>query len=257
VKSYLEATYFLCDLFEDQIDEGALKGSESTYISSILSFTKLVTLDYVDEEVETSRKIPKNKRLPFYRVQPFLADILAHLSATDEHVYDYCIELCRTNALAGVPLPYLLRIFSSQVLSQDVCRPSRRSRPVKKIWMEQLLFYHAALEVTRVYGLFLTRNDEGSNKHSACDALAEALTICGRPTTYSEIKYLAVHPDRTAFRSQAEAFFKISKRWSGSNSDGAVLIPDGSEKWERAAIDDVLDIWGDDFITELISPSDS
>lgn len=256
MKSYLQATYFLCDLLEDRIDGKVLKGSDSTYISAILSFTGLVTLDWIDETVETKLNVCKNKRFPFYRVQPFLADILARLAESDEHVYDYCVNLCSTNSISGMSLPYTLRVFASRVLGGDIARPTKSSRPIKKNWMEQLLLYHAALEVSKLYGLYLTRNDEGSNKYSACDAVAEALTICGRPTKYSEIKYLVVHPDRGAFRTQAEAFFKVSKRWGGISENSLILLQNNNQHWEDVAMEDVIDIWGGNFLLELLSPND-
>jgi len=58
------------------------------------------------------------------------------------------------------------------------------------------------LETRDGFGLTLTRNDEAKHKMSVCDALAEALTVCGRKTTYAEIKKLYVHRDFARFRKE-------------------------------------------------------
>ena len=68
-----------------------------------------------------------------------------------------------------------------------------------------------------------TRNDEPRSKHSACDAMAEALTVCGRKTNYTELKNLMVATNKKRFRDE---FLACSNMWRWRNIRG--LDPDAT-----------------------------
>ncbi len=239
---YRNATNYVCDRVEELIVDGKIDYPESTVGDSILGFSKNIQQNHRQlNAFETAEQHDKSFTL-YFEVQPHIANLLVNLALSEESFFDYCLEICSTNLRSDMPLPEGLRIFASAVLSGHAKRPKRRSRPRKKNWLELGLLWSLTLELVADYGLKLTRNDEGSNKHSACDAVAEALTVCGRETSYTEIKNLMVHPDKEQLRKEFVASRKMMVRWASFDPPKNALNPSSKIGWDKTVYEDVLDI---------------
>jgi hypothetical protein len=108
--------------------------------------------------------------------------------------------------------------------------------------LEKEYLWRPTHKLVQDYDLLLTRNDASSNRTGACDAVAEALTVCGRKTSFTEIKNLMVHPDNQRFREEFEATRKIVSRLDKANTPKNALAPGYGEFWIDASRKDVLDI---------------
>ena len=76
--------------------------------------------------------------------------------------------------------------------------------------METSFLYSLGTTARDQFDLNLTRNDVSDHRQSACDALSEALGICGCKKSYSEIKRLFVHSDYERFREEAA---RVGEAW--------------------------------------------
>jgi len=239
---YRQATNYACDVVEKDVNsDGTLDFPESTFADSIFCFS---------EHIELKRKHALNRLHPNYEdsevsywaVQPFIGYYLYSLAKLDGVFFDYLAELCAQNILAQVTLHEPLNQFAQQILVGKITRPSKANRPRKKNWMEMCFLWSLTLELVDDYGLKLTRNDEGSNRSSACDAVAEALTVCGHKKTYFQMKNLMVHPDQAQRRKEFEVSRRIHNRWQNVDAPQNALAPEFSKFWFSAAEADVLDI---------------
>lgn len=243
MRSYQKATTYVCDLVEDDIDQdGNLNYPESTFADTVLSHSEHIRvakrklLNRLHSDYEESE-------ISYYETNSPIGFYLAALAVTEPEFYDYCREICATNIGAGLQLDEPFRTFATGVLKGTNARPTKRSRPRKKNWAEKSLLWSITKDVVEQFDLKLTRNDDGaSGSHSACDAVAEALTVCGRKTLYSEIKNLMVHPDNSRFRSEFDASFRIAQRWHNADAPQNALAEGYFEYWEAAAKADVMDI---------------
>jgi hypothetical protein len=137
---------------------------------------------------------------PIFTGSEYLAAKLVEKAWEVPEVYDLCALLARSSFDAKAYIHEPFAGFISEVLGGRA-RPKRRGTPPQPKWPEREMLWSLAKQVEQNFGLLLTRNDE-SKEASACDAVAEALTWCGRETAYSEIKNLFVHPDFAGFRQQ-------------------------------------------------------
>lgn len=254
MKNYPNATGELCDFFEDMIVDGNFRFEESSFLATILLSANLIkTAPIESKHVSTA----SGKMLRGYVIHPIAMRILVALAETDNSCFDCCAEICSFNIIANVDLPLELRGFASRVLYGDLTRPSKSSRPIKKNWLELSTVYLATLMARDTFDLFLTRNDEGHNKYSACDAVAEALTICGRETKYSEIKYLAVHPDKKKLREQVQVMLKLNKRLEKISASDIALNTDETILAQQETLGAVLDIMNAYFTDAQINALDT
>ncbi|NND21704.1 MAG: hypothetical protein HKO14_06415 [Silicimonas sp.] len=189
IRRYPDATRWLCDQVEDVIVDGRLDFPESTYEEMRIGQQIGVEWSGADGKAH-------------YSVSDDAARRLAVWSSKSAGYFDAVARICATNIGQGAPLPFALRAFVSSVLVGETCRPRVGHRQPKKNWMERAFLFGLGRSACEKFGLTLTSNDEAGHAHSACDALAEALTICGRTTKYGEIKRLFVHRDFARFREE-------------------------------------------------------
>lgn len=239
MKDFRAATNYVCDAVEDLIDsKGNFTMGPSTFAESILQYSDLIETKYIPTESRNGELVD----FPYHVLQPNVSDYLVALAYLDEGFFDYCLSICSRNIWANVPLELPLRHFASDVLTGTISRPTKRSRPRKRNWAEKSYFWRLTLNVVDEFGLTPTRNDEGSTRRSACDAVAEGLTVCGRKTSYSEIKNLMVHPDYAKLRSEFEAMQRIANRWRDVSKPEKSTAPNYRDFWSYAARADVMDI---------------
>jgi len=241
MRDYQKATAYVCDTIEHAINvDGRLIGAESTFAEYVFQFSEVygVRIVYPEDVIDNDEM----RGECYYSVHPLLAPILVNLAELDEGFFDYCLIICACNLRLGYPLEPSLGVFSSRVLQGYIKRPTKRSRPRNREWTEKFRMWMLVQDVSQQFALNVTRNDEVSGRYSACDAVAEGLTVCGRITKYSEIKNLMTHPDYKRLRMECEAAFAVMQR-SNDLSQSEVL--DGGVR-DLAIIDaleaDVLDI---------------
>ncbi len=198
--SYQDATRWACDQVEEKIVDGRLDFPECTFAETLIEVA--AGLELVQPEDAES----------YYLVTEQLAEHLWLLSMENDEFFDFCARMCATNLLADAPLPECLRIFASQVLSGDLKRPTPPNRPRTRNWLEQMFLWSTIKGIEQKFDLNITRNDVPASSYSACDVMAEALTVCGRKTKYSEIKNLMVHKNSQRFREEILAYVQIGRR---------------------------------------------
>ena len=226
MKSYLDATRWACDQVEERIVDGELEFPECTFADAVVEYS--AGIEWVQPEDEDAPS--------FYVVTDQMAAQLWRLAAQSYEFFDLCKKICAYNLYANAELPKCLRIFVFEVFEDRLKRPTPRHRVRDRNFLEQIFLWSTTKDITRRFGLPLTRNDV-SPSHSACDAMAEALSICGRKTNYTEIKHLMVHPDKKRLRDEFLASIRI-----GSRKNIRGLDPDATA--EARALETVRDILG-------------
>lgn len=242
MNNYRRATNHACDMVEPVVGEnGELDFPESTFADSVFHHSKQLDIRYAKT---LNRLHPEydDSGAPFINVTPVIGYYLVALAMAESEFFDYCAQICSMNLNAGVPLVEPLNTFAGDVLIGKLTRPKKRSRPRKKDWLEKSFLWSLTLELVEDFQLKPTRNDESPNKDSACDAVAEALTVCGCKTTYTEIKNLMVHSDSARLRQEFEVSKKIFHRWHNATPPENALSPEYFNFWKEAAKKDVLDI---------------
>ncbi len=241
LKTYREASNYACDCVEKNIKDGKLNFPESTFADSVFLYSKLIEAAYA-KPLNKLHPDYEKVECPYYQFKPGIEFFLVLLANRDNEFFDALTDICATNVFAQVPLKPPLNNFAAQVLTGLTKRPPKAARPRKKDWMEKNYLWSLTLELVVDYGLSLTRNDATYDSKSACDAIAEALTICGRKTNYSEIKNLMVHPDFARRRREFEASRSIFFRMYAEDAPQNALDPKYWDYWERAAEEAVVDI---------------
>ncbi|SFL39646.1 hypothetical protein [Shimia haliotis] len=244
MNNYRKATNYACDMVETNIDaEGELDFPSSTFADSVFHYSEHIVLK---KKHLFNRMHPsyEQSEVSYWEIQPFVGFYLWALAELDCEFFDYLVEVCATNIAAKVILLEPLNDFAANALKGELVRPRKARRPRKKDWLAKSFLWSLTLELVEDFDLELSRNDESPNQFSACDAVAEALTVCGRTTKYTEIKNLMVHPDRARRRKEFEVSRAIYSRWRNIDAPRNALAPEFSEFWQEAAKRDVLDILG-------------
>jgi hypothetical protein len=237
----MDATRYLCDAFEDKISNGILNFPESTFASYIVNISGGFKLEKNLWIPETPNQIhPSGGNA--YVIEEFTAIYLTSLAFQVDEFYDVCAQLCAHNISFWAPLPPTMRTFAEDVLLGNISRPSKRSRPRKKNWLERYYLWSTTLEVGRLFNLKLTKDPDLSDRDSASHAVAEALTVCGRPTTYDEIKRLMVHPDNSRLRKEFNAAERICLRWQTRDVPQFESQNEYVMFWKKTASQDAKDI---------------
>lgn len=243
MRNYLAATTYLCDIVEDDIKDGHLNFPESTFADSILGYSQGIKIARFESPISLGND-DSAAPLRQYQVEEHTAIYLVGLALQIDEFFDYCARIAGHNIAMGAYLPKPLRYFSEGVLTGRISRPAKRSRPRKKNWMERNFIWSITLDAKERFGLALLKDPDLSNSDSACHAVAEALTICGRKTGYDEIKRLMVHSENARLRAEFEAAKRIFFRWEQRPVPRNALSPVYAPFWENAAREDVLDILG-------------
>ncbi|WP_157057336.1 hypothetical protein [Loktanella sp. 3ANDIMAR09] len=195
--NFRAATMFVCDEVDDLIKNGSFALPESSVMDAFLirasgvanacikmeSFTNAARLESVEFEIKSQ-----------------IATIIVELADRNAEAFDVCAKLSAELLSSGAEMPPPLRDFASKILLGSLKRPTLANRPAKKIFLETYFIWLLVNCVSEKFGLTRTRNDEGSPTLSACDAVAESLSWCGRSTKYSEVKNILVHPSKRKLR---------------------------------------------------------
>jgi hypothetical protein len=211
--NYSEATKKLCDLFEDRIVDGELKIQSQ-------SFAEVIMYNFPGFEWQTDGKFGSR-----YVVAEPVARMLIKLARLDYRFYDLCVDICVCNMDPQSPLPDALSFFTIEVLRGKWLRPRKRGVERKRTWLRDAFLFSHLHSTARVFGLELTRND-ASPRISACDAVAEALTVCGCETSFNNLKELLVHSDTKLFRAEMDLVEGVQNDLFGSKAVEDWLRPE-------------------------------
>ena len=187
--------------------DGRLDFPESTYEQMLVSFQ--VGVDH-----------STNALLPGYLVTEDAAERIVKWAAETSGYFEAVAQICATNLELGTSLPQPLRTFASQVLRGQFRQPKIRHRPRNRDWMEKAFLYSWGFSAHLNFDLTLTRNDVTESRRNACDALSEALGVCGCPRSYSQIKRLFVHKDYARFREENS---RVGQAWQKKQSVKQVI----------------------------------
>lgn len=114
---------------------------------------------------------------------------LVDLAGQSPHAFDAAAYVAGHLVAIGCAVPLPLRLFAAQVLTGEIKRPPQRGRPRSEDVLLKAQQYALALFTHKNGDVPLARNDI-SKTFSACDAVADAFTKCGRRTTYESMKSL-------------------------------------------------------------------
>jgi hypothetical protein len=197
--NYQRAYQWISDQVKDQIIGGRFKLPDTTF--GVVRLLEEWGFDCIDDH---GRSV--------YSGTDELAEKMAERAWQDPEVFEICCYLCSNSQVIGRPLPRAFELFSAAVL-RIAARPARKGRPPTR-WLERERIFNLAKEVSATFGLPLTRN-EASSAISAADVVAEALTHCGRPTSFEEVRRLLISPQAKAFRDEVEELAKVRARTAG------------------------------------------
>lgn len=242
-RKYPQATNFVCDMVEELIEDGELDFPESTFADAVGLHSQGIRFRQTKSNC-IQKHLTGAEHTSYYEIDDYLASHLVEFAREKHEFFDFCAHICATNLLSSMPLPFPLTLFGAKLLKGEISRPNPRHRPRASVWLEQSFLWSLTIDVKRLFDLKLTRNDEVSAQISACDAVAEGLTFCGRKTRYSEIKNLMVHPDKAQLRKEFEATSRMFLRSRSTKKILNALHPDFTEEQIKRAIEDVMDING-------------
>lgn len=240
MSQYQEAETYVCDVVEDLIMDGDLSFPSYTFADAVGSFSRGV-------KQVTHRTAINPDGAAAYLVDESAAAFIVGFAQDDYRFFDLCIDIVSTNVAVGAQMPSPLRHFAASVLRNQFKRPSPRHRPRKANWLEKNFLFSLTQQVTDDFQLTITRNDvphpdSATAYQSACDAVANGLTVCGRQTKYHEIKNLMVHPDNARLRSEFRAAGRIWRRGK-TDLPGNALRPDYWDHRTELTKSDARDIW--------------
>ena len=117
-------------------------------------------------------------------------EILADLAVQGQAPRDLLKEIVSTKLLCGKPLTDVERRFEGEELVGLLPQVSKKvgKKAGKYFWRDAVAVL-LAQDLVSKFGLKTTRNDEGTVKHSACDAIEEAFLAAGvTGTSYNALK---------------------------------------------------------------------
>ncbi|MDV7145630.1 hypothetical protein R3X27_23350 [Tropicimonas sp. TH_r6] len=204
ISDYRAATLWLCDQIESMVKDGQLQISQCSFAEYVMGIS-------VGLKSGTVRSILCSKGRPFIYVEDEIARELIELAKSEPELFDLCSSICAKSLLAGANLSSPFADFAGKILSGSQERPKVRNRPRKRNWAEQYFIFCLVQTAHHEFGLTTTRNDEGGQT-SACDAVAESLTVCGRKTPYGRVKDLMVGTSYKNIRSEFDVAARVRGR---------------------------------------------
>lgn len=228
-KEYNQACIWVADTVEEDVEDGKLIFDGSTFADFVFHNLAKQHGGLADDE-----DFPATVVL----TEP-AAEMLVSLAMEDYQFHDTLIRYCGLRLSAGHPLGAALSLFSGALILGQLKRPTKRHRPRKANWLEKNLLYTLTRVAARKFNLDETRNDERSGgPFSASDAVAEGLTTCGVPTSYSSIKNLLVHQDHERFRMESIVGMRLLGMTSLATNQQRKTYWEDEERWlEKIALD--------------------
>lgn len=187
----IEASEWACDRVEPWVECGELLLPKASFKAALYGL-----------RVAVMYECPVSGR-PFYSITDEHGEMLVHDAWHDADAFEFTKIVCETNLRARRQLPNVLRTFLCDLLCDR--KPPKRKGTRPRNWLEKYFIYTLVKEVSYRFELELTRNDT-SPPHSAADILSDALSVCGRPTSFNEVKSLISSRDHATFRSQVTEY---------------------------------------------------
>jgi len=212
LEQYRDATKWLCDNVEPVIQDQRLDFPETSFADMFYSFSIGFEVQDCDDGLQ-------------YKINDNIAIDLVDGAKANPDIFDLCCSICALNLRSNEHLPTALNNFAANVLTRNIERPKIQNRPRKKNFLEKSFLLNLAAHALVRFQLSKTRNDV-SERYSLADAIAEALTVCGCKTTYSEIKNLLVHKSYAQLRKEYELCIEAYKFAANNILPNNALRPD-------------------------------
>ena len=147
-----------------------------------------------------------------YIVDDVSLDCLCMESDHDKGAFDLLIRIVTAKLLRNEPLTQQVSLFAGMVLGGMKKAPPPEGKRLAKHFVANVHIVFLAHQLSRAFGLDLTRNDESSVQESACDAIAKALAAIGISKTPRAIKELLVHKSAVRVREVVKAIHDFQER---------------------------------------------
>lgn len=112
---------------------------------------------------------------------------LIELAEGEASAFDALSYVAGMRLAANMELENELRLFAAKVLSGEVARPTKRGRRENQDVVLRAYLFGLAKFIESAASIPLTRNDL-SDTYSACDAVAQSLTRCGKAFSYEQMR---------------------------------------------------------------------
>lgn len=131
----------------------------------------------------------ENHELHYY-CSDLAAETLLEVCEVSTAAFDLCTRIAAHGLIVDQALPPALQKFAGWYLAGLIKRPKGTRR--SKQWLRNIYLLTLVRVAHKQFGLTMTRNDDGHNEKSACDAVSKGLEKNGHSTTPRSIKELCV-----------------------------------------------------------------
>ena len=112
-------------------------------------------------------------------------------------------------------MTHQISLFAGMPLAGLVKAPSPEGKRLAKHVAANVHIVFLAHQLSRTFGLPLTRNDEASVEESACDAISKAFSALGVAKTPRAIKELLVHKSAQRVREVVQLILDFNESQGG------------------------------------------
>jgi hypothetical protein len=147
-----------------------------------------------------------------YIVDDVSLNCLCMESDHDKGAFDLLSRIITAKLLRNEPLTQQVSLFAGMVLGGMKKAPPPEGKRLAKHFIANVHIVFLAHQLSRTFGLALTRNDESSVQESTCHAIAEALEALAISKTPRAIKDLLLHKSAGRVREVAQAIRDFQER---------------------------------------------
>lgn len=147
-----------------------------------------------------------------YIVDDVLLNYLCMEADHDKGAFDLLTRIITAKLLRSEALSQQVSLFAGMVLGGMKKAPPPEGKRLAKHFVANVHLVFLAHQLSRAFGLDLTRNDESPVQESACDAIAKALAAIGISKTPRAIKELLVHKSAMQVREVVQAILDFQER---------------------------------------------
>ncbi|MGB3316442.1 MAG: hypothetical protein WBB85_18735 [Albidovulum sp.] len=211
---YLKAVDFAKDFFKDRIVDGKLK----THRAEPTEFLYMFGLP-IEQRTDDHEYCPTYYVYPEYALRFLLLQM-----GEDKGAFDLLSRIVISRLFRDEELSHGEKLFVGQIVAGLLKPPPPEGAKLAITFVENLHLLFISRELTEIFGLSLTRNDEVSVGLSACDAVSEALASLGVAKSWRAIKDVNMHPSSQRVREVADSIRKYqikhrNERPSGGEPD--------------------------------------
>lgn len=146
----------------------------------------------------------------YYMVDERAAGFLQGAAQELPEAADVVQEICASNVFEGAPLPYSLRCAAYEMIKGTYPKANRRGAKLKGDFLKRWLLRWAAIDVSEVFDLPLTRHD-GITTMSACDVVILVAECHKMNVSFNLLRDWCTHRDYREMRKRADSLTNLLK----------------------------------------------